>query len=247
MDLVGLVGQLARRWRLVVPLILVAAVCAAGAFIRLPTTYQAQTSMVLLANTSDVDPATGKTIVSNPYLSFSNSLTITGYVLARTETTDERAKAIATQTGSPAAYTIEPDPRATGPILLITATGTDKAAVARTLDAVAKDLPTTLGVLQKAAKAPADAQVSTAVVTESPHPTAVLKNKIVKTVLVFAVVFLVGLLLALLVGRLRRRPTADAAELRRARVTSVPDGRLDETPLDDDDPRAAPVLARRSS
>ena len=84
-----LLSSLRRRWVLACSLFLLALAGTAYGWIKLPSTYQSTSSVVLLAPKNAT-----KTVGGNPYLAFNSSLNMTGDVV-RYETNDSRTVELA--------------------------------------------------------------------------------------------------------------------------------------------------------
>ncbi|HEY5988523.1 MAG TPA: hypothetical protein VIV12_19405 [Streptosporangiaceae bacterium] len=111
----------------------------------MPRTYRAEGSVVLLASRA-VARSTG----DNPYLSFSESLTLTADVLSRELMAPGTVSELAAHGfGDP--YTVELAPYSTtttGAVLTATVTGTDRIGVERNLDGVMNQIQASLAGLQ---------------------------------------------------------------------------------------------------
>jgi hypothetical protein len=117
------------------------------ALLELPPSYQAESSVVLLAS-----PAASKVNGDNPYLSFSPSLTLTADVVSREMMAPETVYDLGSN-GYPDAYTVDLatyTTDTTGSVLLVTVNGTDQAAVELTLHGVTDEISTILTKLQAA-------------------------------------------------------------------------------------------------
>jgi hypothetical protein len=113
--------------------------------LKLPRTYQSQSSVVLLASR-----ATSKPNGNNPYLSFSPSLTLTADVVSRKLMAPGTVNYLASR-GFPDPYTVALAPyttQTTGSVLLVTVTGTGEARVERTLHGVTSEISASLARLQ---------------------------------------------------------------------------------------------------
>jgi hypothetical protein len=142
MDFMQSLRILRRRWILTTLLLLLTLAGTAGAFKKLPHTYISTSTVVLLAS-KNASKANG----GNPYLSFSSSLPLTADVLRR-ELLDPRTALDLAGRGYTAGYLVTDAPDTTGPVLLVTVTGHDKAAVEHTLYGVTAEIGTKLLALQ---------------------------------------------------------------------------------------------------
>jgi hypothetical protein len=142
-------GAWRRQPVLTVVLLLLVLVGTAVAVVRMPRTYQADGSVVLLAS-----PAVANGTGNNPYLSFSGSLTLTADVLSRQLMAPGVVRDLASRgfadpyTVSLATYTTS----TTGSVLTATVTGTDRAGVELELGAVMNEMQARLASLQSALK-----------------------------------------------------------------------------------------------
>jgi hypothetical protein len=140
------------RWLLTGGLLLLTLLGVVVALVELPPSYQAESSVVLLAS-----PAASRPNGDNPYLSFTPSLTLTADVVSRQMMAPQTAYDL-TSNGYPDAYTVALatyTTDTTGSVLLITVTGPDQAAVEITLHGVTQEISTVLANLQ-AGSPPAD-------------------------------------------------------------------------------------------
>lgn len=133
------------HWLLTLALLVLTLAGAGVAADKLPRTYQAQGSVVLLASR-----AVSRSNGGNPYLSFSPSLTLTADVLSRELMAPATVTYLASM-GYTGSYTVALAPDTvptTGSVLLLTVAGSDRATVVDTLAGVIDELRTRLGHLQ---------------------------------------------------------------------------------------------------
>jgi hypothetical protein len=142
MDLMQSLRILRKRWILTALLLLLTLGGTAAAFVKLPHTYVADSTVVLLASQNASKPNG-----SNPYLSFNSSLPLTADVVRR-ELLDPRTALDLAARGYTAPYLVVDAPDTSGPVLLVTVTGKDKAAVEHTLYGVTAEIGTKLLGLQ---------------------------------------------------------------------------------------------------
>jgi hypothetical protein len=136
-----------KRWILTGALLLLTLIGATIMAGRLPRTYKSESSVVLLAS-----KAASKPNGYNPYLSFSFSLTLTADILTRELMAPDTVKSLASR-GYSSAYLVALatyTTQTTGSVLLVTATGTSKVAVERTLLGVTTQIGRSLASLQAA-------------------------------------------------------------------------------------------------
>jgi hypothetical protein len=137
------------RWILTTVLLILAAAGTAEAAARLPRSYQSQSSVVLLASRS-----AAKLNGGNPFLSFNASLTLTADVLSRALMAPQTAQHLAAH-GFRSSYTVALAPETTtttGSVLLVTVTGSNRAAVGHTLTGVDMEVSAELAHLQNSVK-----------------------------------------------------------------------------------------------
>lgn len=137
-----LLASLRRRWILTSVLFALTLAATAAALVKLPWTYQGQSSVVFLASQDSSKPFGG-----NPYLAFSAALNETADVI-RYEVSDQRTAQALAANGYSASYTIADAVDTAGPILLVTVTGGNKATVEHTLSGVTNEIATMLGQQQ---------------------------------------------------------------------------------------------------
>ena len=125
---------LRRRWILAGTLLVLTFAATAGALFKLPWTYQAQSNVVFLASSNISKPYGG-----NPYMAFNSTLNQTADVV-RYEVSDLRTAMALAARGYTSSYTIIDAVDTSGPILLITATGSNKASVEHTLNGVTQQI-----------------------------------------------------------------------------------------------------------
>jgi hypothetical protein len=135
-----------RKRRYLTAALLAAALAGSGAAVTtLPRTYQANSSVILLASRTAASPYGG-----NPYLSFSPSLTLAADAVSRELMGPGIVLSLAAR-GFSASYTVALAPyttTTTGSVLLVTVSGSDKITVERTLSAVTRDIGVKLAQLQ---------------------------------------------------------------------------------------------------
>jgi hypothetical protein len=176
-----------RRWLLTISLIILTLVATVAAQAELRT-YQSSSQVILLASRS-----AAKLNGSNPYLSFSPSLTLTADALSRELMAPGTIQDLAAG-GSLDPYTVALAPyttNTTGSVLLITVTGGGKAGVESKLHAVTQEISVGLQQLQHGVSA--SAQVRAAILSYTPQATLNVST-LARSV---APVTVLGLLLAL--------------------------------------------------
>lgn len=164
-------SSLRRRWKLAGALLLMTIVITGLAWKKLPPTYQASSSIVLLAAKS-----TAQAFGGNPYLAFSSTLNQTADVV-RYETNDMRTAESLKEAGYTSSYLVTDALDTSGPVLIVTVTGHSPVQVEHTLYGVTSQVNDKLAGLQAGLKA--SYKVRDAVITFTPHA-SVLKSKKLK-------------------------------------------------------------------
>lgn len=189
-----------KHWILFTILLVLAAIVSAGAVLKLPRTYQAQASVVLLSPQSISSQEGG-----NPYLNFTPSLTLTGDVLSRVVTGPVVVNSLAAE-GYTASYSVAlaPDTTVTtGSVLLITVTGGARANVERTLHAVMSETGRELAQLQQHVKAVNRIGIET--ISASPEATISISHTARTMAEAMAPVWLLALVIPILAERYSAR------------------------------------------
>lgn len=136
MDLAEIFRVMRRRWYVLLPGLLLTAGLIAGVVVLVPVTYQSQSTVVLLNSQKATVAYDG-----NPFLSTQTSLTGMADSLARNLNSDASVRELKSR-GASGTFEAKLADNAQGPLLWLTVTGTDKAAVLssdRILTAYAKD------------------------------------------------------------------------------------------------------------
>jgi hypothetical protein len=161
---------LRRRWILFSVLLAMTFIGSGVAFVKLPSTYQAESAIVFLAS-QNVSKGYG----GNPYMAFNSTLNLTADVV-RYETNDLRtAKSLAAQ-GYTSSYLVTDATDTAGPVLITTVTGHDKAQVEHTLQGVTAEISTKLHAVQSGISAPN--RIRDLVITFAPSPSKLLSKKL---------------------------------------------------------------------
>jgi len=159
---------LSRRWYIVlVGLSLTAMLCVAVTAV-VPPKYQVTSSVLFLPPHSDTVAQGG-----NPFLALGGLETIAG-VVART-VSDSAVQAKVKAAGGTGEYTVEPDAKAGGPVLLVTVEDRTPARALRTLAVVLKQLPRTLSTLQTTAGVAEPSLITSKEITRDSTAKTVLK------------------------------------------------------------------------
>lgn len=199
-----LLTSLRRRWILTSILLLLTVVAGVYALIKLPATYQSQSSVIFLASTNMAKP-----YGDNPYLAFNSALNQTADAV-RYETMDvNTAKSLAAR-GYTASYVVADATDTSGPVLNVTVTSHNKAAAESTLSGVTTQISAELFALQSGVT---DAnQIQDVVLTFTPKPTVLSSKKSRPLALVVGAGLLLTVAIPLIVDAVlvRRKPTRKA-------------------------------------
>jgi capsular polysaccharide biosynthesis protein len=203
---VELLSSLRRRWILVCIFLFITLVGTALAYVKLPWTYQASSSIVFLASKN-----MAKSFNGNQYLAFNAALNQTADVV-RYETNDLRTVNSLASRGYSSTYLVMDAIDTPGPVLIVTVTGHQPASVENTLHGVTNEVSAKLAILQSGL-AP-NFKIQDLVITFSPQPIRI-KSKKARPLSVIAGL---GLVLTIAVPTI-----VDAALLRRKdRKASLP-------------------------
>ena len=201
----GLLLSLRRQWILVGLLLLLTLAGTVYGFLKLPTTYQSHSSVVLLPPKN-----ISKSYGNNPYLAFSSNLNIFADVV-RYETMDANTVNSLAAKGYTSTYLVSAATDTSGPVLDVTVTGHDKASVEHTLYGATGEIGAKLKALQS--NLIDSNMVQQALITFTPQPTA-LKSKKEKPLLVIfglGLVVTIGIPVIVDAQRSRRRTTDEIA------------------------------------
>ncbi|MGE7432959.1 MULTISPECIES: YveK family protein [Kitasatospora] len=200
-----------KRWYVTLPIVLITVALSAVANSVLPTTYQSQCSISLL-NSPDVAAEAPNN--GNPFLSFSQALTVTADFLGRRLSSDESAKDLKAR-GLTGEYGVKLADNAMGPFLTLTVTGSDPAQVKKSTVVLNTYAADQLKAIQTEQKAPAGAQITSTVIIPPQEPQAQLKQKLQSVALIglagLAVAFLSAFVAENLAGVLQRRRAGSGA------------------------------------
>ncbi|MCY0926744.1 O-antigen ligase family protein [Streptomyces sp. H27-H1] len=215
---IGEIGAvLRRRWYVMGPLTLLGLLAGAQLYESVPVAYQSQSSVALLDSTAvaALAPAFG-----NPIANAGGSLVVTADVLIRTLSGADAARDLH-GLGVSDPYTVGFAANASGPMLTLTVTGTDRDKVLKETSALTAFAGEQLNALQAAAKVQPAYFVQTApvVLPQTPKPQLKARYQQVLAVVIAGVVagFTSSFVAESLLGARRRRREA-AAEAGRART-----------------------------
>jgi hypothetical protein len=209
MDVGELVRLLRRRWVVVVPAFILTIIVTGAAYKLLPATYQSQQQMTMLP-----PPRISSEIgnYGNPFLAFNSNLTVDVDLLIRNVTSDASARELS-QRGLTGPYTAAFAPNAEGPFMLLTASGSQPAQVAHSIQVLAAFTEQRWRDMQLAASAPLPSISGIAPIAPPSTPSTVKKKKIE----LIAGIAIGGIVLTILLGvivdaRVRRRYGQDLPE-----------------------------------
>jgi hypothetical protein len=172
MDLAEIFRVMRRRWYVLLPGLLLTAGLIVGAGLMVPVTYQSQSTVVLLNSQKATVAYDG-----NPFLSTQTSLTGMADSLARNLDSDDSLRALKSR-GATGTFTAKLADNAQGPLLWLTVTGTDKAAVLasdKILTAYAKER---LEQFQKQQSVAPKAMIRMTTIVPPQNPVAQTKTRI---------------------------------------------------------------------
>jgi hypothetical protein len=215
MDIMETFRILRRRWILALLMLFIVLGGTATAGLKLPRTYISNSTVVLLASR-----AASKANGGNPYLSFSSSLPLTADVVRR-ELMDPRTVQALAQQGDSATYLVAAATDTSGPVLLVTVTGPQKAVVEKTLYGATAEIRVKLYALQAAVTAPNVITIIT--LSVDPHPSL----SISKLARPLVVLLGLGLIFAFAVPLI-----VDAQSVRRSRKRDDPPVPVKRIPAD---------------
>jgi hypothetical protein len=199
-------SSLRRRWILACSLLLLTLVGTTYALLKLPSTYQSTSSVVFLAPKN-----AAKAYGGNPYLAFESSLNVTADVV-RYGTNDTRTVSLLSSEGYTATYLVTDATDTSGPVLIATVTGKNKAMVEHTLYGVTNEIGTKLEELQT--NITPSNKIHSLVITYNQKPT-VLSSKKARPISVVAgagVALSIGIPLLVDAVLIRRRNTKNGED-----------------------------------
>ena len=230
MDFWHSLGILARRWYIVVPGIALSIILAAALYTSTAPTYRAHGTVVFYAPGKLALPAatpnnqTPEPVMSNPFLGFDGSVTVTSEIVSRAVVAPSVANAI---TGSkPAtAFAVEQDINARGPIMQLTADAPTSTDAVATLNRGIAAMRSTLDQQQTSVGAAKETWVRLAVLRADRSATAVSANRMKSSGAVLVLGIALSIAAAFLVdalSRARRQRVLDSLQPVRATVPNRP-------------------------
>jgi ElaB/YqjD/DUF883 family membrane-anchored ribosome-binding protein len=202
MTLSNLLKNLARRWYLVLAGLLVTTGLCFFSYAAVPPTYERAASVLLLPGEQTI-PAGG-----NPYLYLGSLGQASDILVAAVNASSVRNDILL---GHPATdISMVRDPASSGPLLSISASGQDNAAVTAVLERALTAIPKALSELQTQASVPATARITSLQLTTDPTSVLIRKNQFQAVGVVAAAgtvltLLIVGFVDGLLLSRQRGR------------------------------------------
>ncbi|MGW3356284.1 chain length determinant protein [Streptomyces bungoensis] len=224
MDLAEIFRVMRRRWYVLLPGLLLTAALTVAAALMVPVTYQSQSTVVLLNSQKATVAYDG-----NPFLSTQTSLTGMADSLARNLNSDVSLRELKSR-GATGTFEAKLADNAQGPLMWLTVTGTDKAAVLasdRILTAYAKER---LDQFQKQQSVAPKAMIRMTTIVPPQNPVAQTKTRLEYLVMA-GVLGLVLSLVAVFYVEARRRPripASPASPAETAPPVAVPEPRTEE-------------------
>ncbi|WP_433447118.1 chain length determinant protein [Streptomyces sp. CA-142005] len=215
MDLAEIFRVMRRRWYVLLPGLLLTAGLIVGVALMVPVTYQSQSTVVLLNSQKATVAYDG-----NPFLSSQTSLTGMADSLARNLNSDGSVRDLKSR-GATGAFAAKLADNAQGPLLWLTVTGTDKAAVLasdKILTAYAKER---LDLFQKQQSVAPKAMIRMTTIVPPQDPVAQTKTRIEYLVMA-GCLGLVLSLVAVFYVEARKRSHKPEPEPEQEQETTVP-------------------------
>lgn len=231
MDLFDVVRSCARRWYVLLPLLLIVGVYSHSVYSSVKPVYFASTVLGLAPPSNRVEQATpGYGIPRNGLLDIGGAT-----LVANLASVGLRQPAVihkVVEAGGLPSYVAYLMPSPGGgqlPLISVDVTNADKEAVSRTLEIVIAQADETLKDLQRQARVPDDQMVTTFVVSPPSTPAAGMPSRTRSTIAVFVAGFGLSVLVTVLADVLltRRRQRKDALR--------------DESPADEPGPASEPA------
>ncbi|MFI1095641.1 chain length determinant protein [Streptomyces sp. NPDC020917] len=220
MDLAEIARVMRRRWYVLLPGVLLTVALTAGAYLKVPVTYTSQSTVVLLNS----QKAT-KAFDGNPFLSSQISLNGMADSLARNLNSDAAVAHLKAQ-GATAATTAKLADNAVGPLLWLTASGTDKRAVLAADKLFTAYAAERLEQFQTQQSVTSQAMIRMATIVPPQNPVAQTKTRYEYLALAAVAGVVVSLVATFYVEARRRTPATEGAG--REPDAAVPDGGQDE-------------------
>jgi hypothetical protein len=208
MSLAGIWRVLLRRWYITLLGLLITVGLVAGAIIKVPPTYSARATVLL------IPPQTGKEV--NPYLSLGGLQEVSD-VLATAMSDDATSQEVIAQGGSPT-WAVGRDTSTSGPIVLVTSTGSTAGSALLTVKILVDKLNPVLQQLQTQQNVPQDSFIRTITVRQDRTAELDRKGQLRSTIAAAALGLLLTVLLAAITdNRLNKRRERKAEALPEAK------------------------------
>ncbi|MFI6356111.1 chain length determinant protein [Streptomyces sp. NPDC050743] len=223
MDLAEIFRVMGRRWYVLLPGLLLTAGLIVGVALMVPVTYQSQSTVVLLNSQKATVAYDG-----NPFLSTQTSLTGMADSLARNLNSDDSLRDLKSR-GATGAFAAKLADNAQGPLLWLTVTGTDKAAVLasdKILTAYAKER---LDLFQKQQSVAPKAMIRMTTIVPPQDPVAQTKTRIEYLVMVGCLGLVLSLVAVFYVEARKRSHKPEPEQETTVPVPSAEDPAVDET------------------
>ncbi|MBY8880048.1 O-antigen ligase family protein [Actinacidiphila acidipaludis] len=173
MTLGEILGVLGRRWYVMVPLTLIGLLAGGYLYVAVPVSYESQSSVSLLDSRAAARPAPA---YGNPIANAGGSLVVTADVLIRTLQSSDAGHDLH-QLGVTDRYTVGFAPNASGPLLSLAVTGTDRTRVLAETTTLTSFAGEQLRALQAADKIAPQYYVSATPIVLPQEPVTKLKSR----------------------------------------------------------------------
>jgi len=168
-----ILGVLGRRWYLMVPLTLIGLLAGGYLYVEVPVSYESQSSVSLLDSRAAARPAP---LYGNPIANAGGTLVVTADVLIRTLQSSDAAHDLH-ELGVTDRYTVGFAPNASGPLLSLAVTGTDRTRVLAETTTLTSFAGEQLRALQAADKIAPQYYVSATPIVLPQQPVTKLKSR----------------------------------------------------------------------
>ncbi|WP_063770650.1 hypothetical protein [Streptacidiphilus carbonis] len=208
MDLAEIARVVRRRWYVMLPGLLVTVVMVAGLLFAVPTKYQSSSTVMLLNSEKATAPAPYD---GNPFLSTQTSITGTVDILARS-LMDDNSLAVLKSKGLTGTVVAKIADNAQAPLMDLTVTGTDKAAVLASEQILSAYAKQRLEDLQAERNIAPAAMITMIAIVPPTQPVAQTKSKIEYAVILALLGIALSLVLVFWTEARNRRPAGPGAD-----------------------------------
>ncbi|MEU8032114.1 chain length determinant protein [Streptomyces sp. NPDC049099] len=226
MDLAEIFRVMRRRWRVLLPGLLLTAGLTVAVYLLVPVTYQSQSTVVLLNSQKATVAYDG-----NPFLSTQTSLTGMADGLARNLNSDDSVRELKSR-GATGTFEAKLADNAQGPLMWLTVTGTDKTDVLASDRILTAYAGQRLEQFQKQQSVAPKAMIRMTTVVAPQNPVAQTKTRLEYLVMA-GFLGLVLSLVAVFYVEARRRPRAPAQPDEPARPVTAPTSATGEPATDE--------------